>query len=106
MAPQGQLSVCESTPFSKQQGLPGRGHPQTPVARFSALPLALEEQKGQRKAPCMEVRPTHRACCDHFSFCKERQGQPRYCEEAAENKQARVPASAPPAVDRARDGQP
>ena len=55
MAPQGQLSVCESTPFSKQQGLPGRGHPQTPVARFSSLPLALEEQKGGRGASFLSV---------------------------------------------------
>lgn len=55
------------------------------------------EQKGQRKAPCLEVRPTPWACCDYFSFWEEHQGQPRYCEEAAENKEAcRCPGPSSP----------
>lgn len=91
-APEGQLSVCNSNTKASLATATRRR------LQLTSLPFLCpwREQKGQRKAPCLEVRPTPWACCDYFSFWEEYQGQPRYCEEAAENKEAcRCPCPGP-----------
>lgn len=92
-------------PFHR--GLPGRGHPQTPVARFSGLPLPLEGAEGTKESPLHGGQAHTLGLLRSLLSGRNAKDSPDTARKRLRTStQARVPAPAPPAVDSARDASP